>query len=124
MGGRGSRQVAQAKQLGVTLIVVGVGTASGGNVPDIDAAGPSQRRWKYDAAASPSGRRSRPLACATWPSWAATPTATSSWAPGPASVDAVVVALDALTRGALGQAIERVMDEWYAAFCSWASCSW
>ena len=36
--------------------------------------------------------------------------------PGPPPVDAVVVALDALTRGSLAKRDERVMDEWYAAF--------
>ena len=38
---------------------------------------------------------------------------------GPAPVDSVVVALDALTRGALGRSDRRVKDEWYAVFLFW-----
>ncbi|MBK7072863.1 MAG: VWA domain-containing protein [Myxococcales bacterium] len=108
-------QAAQAKQLGVTLIVVGVGTPSGGNVPDIDADGrPSG--WKYDAQGKIVRSALDPSSLRTLAEAGGDPNRYIELGPGPPPVDAVVVALDALTRGSLAKRDERVMDEWYAAF--------
>jgi len=108
-------QAAQAKQLGVTLIVVGVGTASGGNVPDIDAEGrPSG--WKYDAQGKVVRSALDPASLRNLAEAGGDANRYIELGPGAPSVDAVVVALDALTRGALAKRDQRVMDEWYAAF--------
>lgn len=109
-------QAALAKQLGITLIVVGVGTPAGGNVPDVDENGEPNGRWKYDqegnvvrstldaaslrslAEAGGDANRYVELTAAALP------------------IDATVQMLDALTRGKLSRKRQAAKDELYGGF--------
>lgn len=109
-------QAAQAKQLGVTLIVVGVGTLAGGNVPDTDDTGRPNGRWKYDDQGKVVRSALDPQALRTLAEAGGDANRYVELGPGAPPVDAVVVALDALNRGSLAKKDQQVMDEWYAAF--------
>lgn len=106
----------RAKELGITLIVVGVGTTTGGNVPDVDDRGLPNGRWKYDDSGKVVRSALDPRALRDLAEAGGDANRYIELGVAPASIDAVVVALDALTRGSLTKKDQRVMDEWYAAF--------
>lgn len=105
-------EVAQAKELGVAVFIVGVGTATGGNVPDIDEAGRLTGRWKFGDDGQPvrsaldaaSLRRLAELGGSA---------ARYLELGDPGTADALVAAFDSLTRGALTRKDERVMEEYF-----------
>lgn len=110
------QQIEDSKRLGITLLVVGVGTTSGGNVPEIDERGQPSGRWKYDDSGKVVRSTLDVEALRHLAELGGDANRYFELGAGPAPVDSVVVALDALTRGALGRSDRRVKDELYAGF--------
>jgi Ca-activated chloride channel family protein len=109
-------QVESAKRLGITLVVVGIGTESGGDVPELNVEtgeidgfkiGPDGRRIRSEL----DGDSLRKLAELGGG-------ADRYFEIGQAEIDVapLVAELNALTRGSLEKKSGRAMDEWYAAF--------
>jgi Ca-activated chloride channel family protein len=109
-------EVAQAKQLGVTVFVVGVGTAAGANVPDLDDAGRLTGRWKLDANGQPVRSVLEAAGLRELAELGGDASRYLELGAAPTSTDALVVALEALTRGTLERKDERVMEELFTGF--------
>lgn len=108
-------QVESAKQLGITILVIGVGTERGGDVPEIDDRGVvTGKKLDRDGRLVRSaldGESLRELAAL-----GGDPNRYFEVGLGAVDPLPVVAALNALTRGALERKEGRAMDEWYAAF--------
>jgi len=108
-------QVEAAKGLGITILVVGVGTTAGGDVPELDERGEPTGE-KLDAMGQPirsklDGEGLRELA-----ERGGDRNRYFELGEGAVDPQPVVEALSALTRGALDRRDGRLMDEWYAGF--------
>lgn len=108
-------QVEAAKKLGVTVLVIGVGTAEGGQVPEIDERG-EVAGLKTDANGRPITSRLDSDGLRDLAELAGDRNRYFEIGVGPVDPHPVVEALDALTRGALERREGRLMEEWYAAF--------
>ena len=108
-------QVDDAKKLGITLLVVGVGTEAGGDVPEIDERGEVAGR-KLGDDGQPIRSKLDVDSLRELAALGGDPNRYYQLGVGAVDPQPVIDALDALTRGALERREGRVMDEWYAAF--------
>ncbi len=108
-------EVRRAVKLGVTVLVVGVGTAAGGNVPEIDYQGRPTGK-KYDRAGNEvisklDAQDLRLLAQA-----GGSEARYFEWGRAEPDITEITAALATLKRGALQKKDERVMEELYHFF--------
>lgn len=108
-------QIDATKKLGITLLVVGVGTATGGDVPEIDDRGEITGR-KIDDAGQTIRSKLDADSLRELAELGGDPNRYFELGIGAVDPQPVIDALDALTRGALERREGRVMAEWYAAF--------
>jgi Ca-activated chloride channel homolog len=109
-------QVSVAKQLGITLLVVAVGTTTGGTVPDIDDRGELTGRPKLDDSGNEVHSGLDPDALRQLAEAGGDRNRYLEIGAGAVDVEPIVSRLDALTRGTLTRTDLRVKDELYAGF--------
>ncbi|MEZ4400051.1 MAG: VWA domain-containing protein [Kofleriaceae bacterium] len=115
-GGEVAAQVSAAKQHGITLLVVGVGTAAGGRVPAIDDRGRPNGRWTLAPGGQPAESRLDAELLTALAEAGGDRARYFELGAGAFDVAPIERALDALSRGALARRHQRVMDEWFAVF--------
>jgi Ca-activated chloride channel family protein len=114
-GMRPLEEVRRAVKLGVTVMVVGVGTANGGPVPDIDYQG-NPSGAKVDRNGNPVVSKLDPASLRLMAQAGGSQARYFEWGTSDPDITAITGALATLKRGALQKKDERVMEELYHFF--------
>ena len=114
-GMRPLEEVRRAVKLGVTVMVVGVGTDKGGTVPEIDYQGKPSGQ-KYDRNGNPVISKLDPASLRLMAQAGGSGSRSFEWGTSEPDIGAITGALATLKRGALQKKDERVMEELYHFF--------